>query len=213
MLFRSAETAAATEAPVTETAEIEAKVLMVDAGSVKAAAVLEKSTPESENAFIASTKAQALTAEVVSVNLETREVVLKGENGIERSLMAGEDARNLAQVSPGDTVNIQLVEQVTMALVKGDNMKAFNATADRDVRSKEGEMPAHAKMTKTINVYTVEAIDIEANTFTLKNVAEEVREFTAKDPANLEKAAIGDSVVITTTMVKAIEVTKAPETE
>jgi hypothetical protein len=92
-------------------------------------------------------------------------------------------------------------------------MKAFNATADRDVRSKEGEMPAHANITKSVNVYTVEAIDLEANTFTLKNVAEEVREFTARDPANLEKAAIGDSVVVTTTMVKAIEVTKAPETE
>jgi hypothetical protein len=208
-----AETATTTEAPLSAPATVEGKALVVDAGSVKAAVVIEKSTPESAAAFIASTQVQSLTAEVVSINLETREVILKGENGIERSLVAGEDARNLAQVSPGDTVNVKFMEQVTMELVKGDNMEAFNASADRDVRSKEGEMPAHAKLTKTVNVFTIEAIDIEANTFTLKNVAEEMHEFTARDTANLEKAAIGDSVVITTTVVKAIEVTKAPETE
>tara|TARA_B110000977_G_C11072737_1_gene490125 strand:+ start:1645 stop:1776 length:132 start_codon:yes stop_codon:yes gene_type:complete len=40
-----------------------------------------------------------------------------------------------------------------------------------------------------------------------------VHDFIARDTAKLEKAAVGDSVVITTMVVREIEVTKAPVTE
>ena len=59
--------------------------------------------------------------------------------------------------------------------------------------------------------YYREAIDhyLEANTFKLRDAEGEVGEFTARDPANLAKAAIGDAVVVTTTEAMAIEVIKA----
>ncbi len=189
--------------------QVETSVSVVEDGAITAAIVVEKSTAEAETAFIATTEVQTLTAKVVSINLETREVVLVGEDGVEMELIANEDTNNLDQVSPGDTVNAKFMERVTMELVKGGDLRAQEITAEREVQSEDGEMPVRAEVQKTITVYTVEAIDLEANTFKLKNVAGEVAEFTAGDPANLAKASVGDALVVTTTEAMAVEVVKA----
>jgi hypothetical protein len=178
-------------------------------GAVKAAVVVEKSTADSASAFIASTAVHTLTAKVVSIDAETREVVLMGEDGVELELVASEKTRNLDQVNPGDTVNAKVVDRVSIELVKGDKLQAMDLNIDSNAQAEEGEMPARAAIETTVNVYTVEAIDIEANTFKLRNAEGEVDEFTARDPANLAKAAIGDAVVVTTTEAMAVEVVKA----
>lgn len=204
------EAPAAAEAPVEEAvAQVETSAIVIEDGAMKAAIVVETSTPESEAAFVASTEVQTMTAKVVSINLETRDVVLVGEDGVEFELVASEDTLNLEQVSPGDTVNAKFMERVTMVLVKGGDLEALDVSVDRQVQAEEGEMPARAEVQKTVNVYTVQAIDLEANTFKLQNVEGDVAQFTARDPANLVKADIGDAVVITTTEAMAVEVLKA----
>lgn len=204
-----AETPAADSAAVQVEPDIEATGVVVDAGTVKAAVVVEKSTAASESAFLASTEVQTLTATVVSVDAETREVVLMGEDGLEFELVASEQTRNLDQVGAGDTVHAKVVERVSIELVKGGDLQAVDVQIDESAQAVEGEMPARAEIETTVNVYTVEAIDIEANTFKLKNAAGEVGEFIARDPANLAKASIGDAVVVTTTEAVAVEVIKA----
>ena len=150
-----------------------------------------------------------MTAKVVSIDAETREVVLMGEDGVEIELVASEETRNLDQVSPGDTVNAKVVERVSIELIKGGNLRAIDLKIDENAQAEEGEMPARAEIETTVNVYTVEAIDLEANTFKLRDAEGEVGEFTARDPANLAKAAIGDAVVVTTIEAMAVEVIKA----
>lgn len=198
------------EAPaVEESSDVETSAILLDDGAMNAAVVVEKSTPESDLAFIAFTEVQTLTAIVVSIDLETRDVVLVGDDGVELELVVSEKALNLDQVSAGDTVNAQFIEQVTIQLVKGEELRARDVSAQREVQAAEGEMPARAEIQKTVDVYTIADIDLEANTFVLLNAAEEVEEFTANDPANLAKAAVGDSVVVTTTQAMAVEVVKA----
>jgi len=202
----------ATDSPATEVVvdpDVETSSAVVDMGAVKAAVVVEKSTADSASAFIAFTAVHTLTAKVVSIDAETREVVLMGEDGAELELVASEKTRNLDQVNPGDTVNAKVVERVSIELVKGDKLQAMDLNIDSNAQAEEGEMPARAAIETTVNVYTVEAIDLEANTFKLRNVEGEVDEFTARDPANLAKAAIGDAVVVTTTEAMAVEVVKA----
>ena len=202
--------APATEAPVAlEAPETETSAVVVDMGSGTSAIVVEKSTDESEAAFIATTEVQTLTAKVVSIDAETREVVLMGEDGIEIELVASDETRNLDQVSPGDTVNAKFVQRMTMELVKGEGVQAMNMKVDRKAQAEEGEMPARAAIETTVDAFTVVAIDLEANTFKLKNVDGAVNEFTARNPANLAKAAVGDAVVVTTTEAMAVEVIKA----
>jgi hypothetical protein len=189
--------------------DVESSAVVVDMGTVKAAVVVEKSTADSESAFSATTAVRTLTATVVSIDAETREVVLVGEDGVEIELVANEATRNLDQVSPGDTVNAKVVESVSIELVKGGDLQAMDLKIDKSAQAEEGEMPARAEIETTVNVYTVEAIDLEANTFKLRDGDGEVGEFTARDPANLAKAAIGDAVVVTTTEAVAVEVIKA----
>ena len=199
----------AVEVEVEVDPDVETSSVEVDMGAVKAAVVVEKSTADSASAFIATTAVQTLTAKVVSIDAETREVVLMGEDGVELELVASEKTRNLDQVNPGDTVYAKIVDRVSIELVKGDKFQAMDLNMDSNAQAEEGEMPARAAINTTVNVYTVEAIDLEANTFKLRNVEGGVDEFTARDPANLAKAAIGDAVVVTTTEVMAVEVVRA----
>lgn len=205
---------AVTEGPAAQaTPQVETSALVVESETLSAAVVVEQSTDESEAAFIATTQVRTLTAKVVSINLETREVVLVGEDGVELELVASEKTHNLDQVSAGDMVNAKLVERVTIELVKGDNLTASEINTDQQAQAEEGQMPARAELTQTVNIYTVEAIDIEANTFKLINVEGVVKEFTARNPANLAKAAVGDAVVVTVTEAMAVAVIKATSEE
>jgi hypothetical protein len=188
--------------------EVETNAVVVETGAISTAVVVEKSAPESEFAFIAATELQTLEAKVVSIDPESREVVLVGEDGIEIELTASKMTRNLDQVSPGDTVNAKFMERVTIELVKGGDLKAMNVNVDESAQAEEGEMPARAAIETSVSVFTVEAIDLVANTFKLKNADGGVNQFTAQDPANLAKAAVGDAVVVTVTEALAVEVTK-----
>jgi len=59
---------------------------------------------------------------------------------------------------------------------------------------------------------TVEEINIELNTFKLKGPDGAINEYTARNPQNLKRAAVGDLVVMTVTSAVAIVVEeKAPE--
>ncbi len=60
-----------------------------------------------------------VTATVVKVDQETREVTVKGEDGKEFSFIASEDVRNLAQVKPGDTVTATYAEALAYEVKKG----------------------------------------------------------------------------------------------
>jgi len=67
-------------------------------------------------------------------------------------------------------------------------------------------MPGMTAMDTTIVTATVEAIDIEANTFKLKWPEGIVKEYVARDPENLKKADVGDLVVVTYTEAIAVVV-------
>ena len=201
--------AAVEPAAVEAVSEVETSGAVVSAGALTAVAVVEESTDESPDAFVIATEVQTLTATVVSINLETRDVVLVGEDGVELSLVASEKTNNLDQVNPGDTVNAKFMERMTIELVQGETLRAQDTTLTREIQAEAGEMPARAEAEVNISVYTVEAIDLEANTFKLKNVKGEVKQFSARNPAHLAKASVGDSVVITTTEAMAVEVIKA----
>ena len=58
----------------------------------------------------------------------------------------------------------------------------------------------------TVIIATVEEINLEANTFKLKGPDGEVNEYTARNPENLKRSAVGDLVVITVTEAIAITV-------
>ena len=59
-------------------------------------------------------------------------------------------------------------------------------------------------------VATIDAIDKDAETVTLKGPEGNTKTVKVRNPANLEKVAVGDQVMITLTRAVAVDVTEAP---
>lgn len=150
-----------------------------------------------------------ITALVEALNHETREVTLRGPQGNSVSFIASEEARNLDQVSVGDIVVAEYEQSVSVEVFAADGSEPGAGELAVAGRTEKGEMPGMAVMDAVVINAIVEEINIEANTFKLKGPSGEIKEYTARDPENLKKAAVGDNVVITITEAIALSVEKA----
>jgi len=152
-----------------------------------------------------------MTANVEAINHKTREVTLRGPEGNTVSFVASEEARNLDQVSVGDTVKAEYEETLSIELFANDGIEPNAGQLTAAGRSEKGEMPAGAIVNAQVVTATVEEINLEKNTFKLKGPSGEVTEHVARNPENLKKAAEGGLVMITYTEAVAISVEKTSE--
>ena len=152
---------------------------------------------------------EIVTATVEAINAETRDVTLKIADGSTVSFTASEEARNLDQVSVGDLVTAQYIERMSVRVVANDGQEPAAAGMSAMARSEKGEMPGVAASDTVVVTYTVEDINIEANTFKLKGPDGAVEEYTAMNPENLKRAVVGDLVIMTMTEAVAISVEAA----
>lgn len=189
----------------------ESNAVIESVAAVVAEPVVAETSPEADKPAISATQKVLLTATVEAINHETREVSLRGTEGNVVDIVASEDIRNLNQVSVGDSLNIEYVQSMSIEVVAAVDAEAGIAVIAAEARSDEGEMPGVAALEAIVINAVVEEINLEENTFKLKGVDGEVTEFTARDPENLKKAAVGDLVVITLT--KAVAITVEHKTE
>ena len=151
-----------------------------------------------------------VTAVVEAIDHETRVVTVRKPDGEAITFTASEEARNLDQVSVGDVLIAQYTETVSIDVVAGDGLEPEAAGAAALARTEKGEMPGVAAMEATVVILTVEEINVEANTFKLKDPEGVVTEYIARNPENLKRSEVGDLVVITVTEAIAITVEKVP---
>ncbi|MEH6605966.1 MAG: hypothetical protein V7711_10315 [Pseudomonadales bacterium] len=150
-----------------------------------------------------------VSAQVEAINHETREVSIKREDGEIINFVASEEAKNIDQVNVGDIINATYVENVSIEVVAAENAEAAAAQMSASSRAKAGEEPGIKLLNQSIEIATVEAIDLEANTFQLKTVDGTIEEYTALNPENLKMAAVGDAVISTHTQGLALSLEKA----
>jgi len=91
-----------------------------------------------------------------------------------------------------------------------DGMEAEAAEVSAMARAEEGEMPGVAAMEAMVVTATVEEINLETNTFKLKEPDGSINEYMARNPENLKLAEVGDLVVTTITASVAIVVEEKP---
>jgi hypothetical protein len=163
-----------------------------------------------EKPYISATQTVEITAMVEAINHETREVTLLVSEGESVTFTASEEARNLDQVDVGDRVMAEYVQNTTIQVVAGDGSEAAVGAISAVGRSEQGDMPGMAAINTVMITATVEEINIEANTFKLKNAEGEIHEYVARDPKNLKMAEVGDIVVITLTEAIAVVVEEVP---
>ena len=121
--------------------------------------------------FEASTST-VVTAEVIAINHESREVTLQGEDGEDFTFVVGKEARNLKQVSVGDIVVAEFIEAVSIEVLEAKNIQAAQAEMLAMARSKEGDMPGAMVIDVQVEVSTVEDIDIKQKMMSIEATME-----------------------------------------
>jgi hypothetical protein len=156
--------------------------------------------------YLSTSETIRVTAKVAAVNHETREVTLQMQDGQSLSFVASEEARNLGQVDVGDTIMAEYVQSMTIEVRAPDGSKPSTSRMGGMARTAEGEKPGMTMMDGFTETATVEEINIEANTFKLKDSEGVVSEYVAQNRGNLKRASVGDLVVITFTEAVAMVV-------
>lgn len=158
---------------------------------------------------ISASQAVQMTAVVEAIDYETREVVLRGPEGNVKTITASPEAQNLDQVKPGDQVNVEFIQNISIEVFANDGTEPGTGSLSAVGRAEKGQEPGMAAIDTKIVTAIVEAINIEANTFKLRWPDGTIAEYEARKPENLKKADVGDLVVITYTEAIAVSVESA----
>ena len=149
-----------------------------------------------------------MEATVTAINQETRQVTLKNSAGESVTFIASDEVKNLAQVDVGDRLIVEYMEAIEIQVMAPDAAEVGVSEAAAESRAEPGEKPAGAAISETVLVTVIEAINKENETVTLKGPEGNSKTVKVRNPANLDKVAIGDKVMITYTESLAIVVTE-----
>lgn len=165
---------------------------------------------EMERPSMSTSRTMSVSAVVEAIDHETRVVTVRKADGEEITFTASEEARNLDQVKVGDILLAKYVETLSIEVIANEGFEPEAAGAAAMARTKEGEMPGVAAMEQAVITAVVEEINLENNTFKLREPDGSVNEYVARVPENLKRAKVGDLVVITVTNTVAIVVEPQP---
>jgi hypothetical protein len=161
--------------------------------------LLAQEAASADKPSFSATQSVTLSATVEAIDMATRQVTLKGEDGESHTITVGEEARNLGQVQPGDVVTAEYVRELDIEVFADDGSELGAGELAAAGRAEEGEKPGGVAIESQVLTARVAAINLDNNTFQLQWPDDSVEEYTAQNPENLRKAAVGDIVVITYT--------------
>jgi len=161
-------------------------------GSAYAADMKPMAKSAEEPATVMGEVTQA-EAEVMAINMKTRTVTLKGEDGNMFDVIVGKNAKNLNQVKVGDRVIAGHMEALTLELSKGSGLRE---TVEKDISetAKLGQKPGAVRGRQVDFVADVQAVDTKASTVTVLGAKGRVVKLHVKDPAVLAQIKAGDQV-------------------
>lgn len=145
------------------------------------------------------TQTATATAVVQAIDLNTRQVTLKGEDGKLFTFVAGDEVRNLSQVRVGDTVKVTYTESIAIEVKRVDGGSPDVTAAASVERAAPGEKPAGSVARTVTASAVIVAIDRTTNRVTLRGPSGNDRVVQVKDPKNLENVQVGDMVYATYT--------------
>ena len=151
-----------------------------------------------------------LTAQVLAIDHEALQVTLQGPQGNVRTIQLDKEARRLNEVEVGDTVYAEYVQHLSIEVVAGDGARPGSGSMSTVKRAPDSEMPGAVTTETTLSMATVEEINLEDSTFKLNWGEDGIKAYSARDPENLKKAAVGDLVLVTYTEALALSVQEVP---
>ena len=141
-------------------------------------------------------------ATVAAIDLKTRLVTLRGNDGKILKVYAGEEVVNLPQVRVGDRVNVSYIESLVVRMAQPGEIKfeqsVLLGTAE------PGAKPAGFGMTEATFTAVIMEIDLVKETVMLKMPNGTMAVIKARNPENLKKIKAGDTIAVEYTEALAI---------
>jgi hypothetical protein len=153
-----------------------------------------------------------IKATVEAINLDAREITLKGPKGRLITLRVEERVRNLPQVQVGDEIVVRYHESVGLQLRRtemGDSA-AYEETVTAGSETVPNQAPGAAKQ-YTVAAF-VEAVSPREKTVTLRGPDGNLFDLYVRDLTVLESLTAGDNVVATYTEAAAVSI-ELPKTK
>ncbi|HEX4882521.1 MAG TPA: hypothetical protein VFX05_00200 [Casimicrobiaceae bacterium] len=149
-----------------------------------------------------------ITASITAIDAKTRAIMLKGPQGGERTVVAGPEVKNFAQLKVGDQVQVQYVEALVLELKKGSTA-APSITEKSGAKSAEpGAKPGAVAGRQVTVVGEVLETNAATQTVVVRGPQRTV-ELKVRDPEQFKLVAKGDRIEARYTEAAAIVVKPA----
>jgi Cu/Ag efflux protein CusF len=154
-------------------------------------------------------QAVSMTATVEKIDLAKRLVTLRGPDGKVATITVSDSVKNLPQVKVGDQVNVAYYESLAYEVHKPGEAETGVNVLETAVAAKPGERPAAMGGQAVTITSTIEAIDQDTPSVTLKGPEGNLVTVKVRDRAKLARVKVGDLVDITYTRAIAVSVEPA----
>jgi Cu/Ag efflux protein CusF len=156
-------------------------------------------------------KTSKVTATVVGINKDTREVTLKRSDGKIVIINATEEVRNFDQIRVGDKVKAEYTQSLTLELKKGGKGKPGVSGESAMARAPLGAKPAGAVGREVTILANVVAVNAKKHTVTLRGPQGNTVDLLVQDPNQLKNIKKGDQVEAVYTESLAVALEAAPK--
>lgn len=197
--------------PIARHAILAAALLTAAIAGCKSDESKKDTAPQAEQPLSVSESADiTVTAKVKAIDYTTRKITLQDASGHSATFIAGDAIQRLNEVKVGDSVKAEysvtlLAERRPPTAEETQNPIAVVAVSGR---ADQAHAPAGGAAMATRVVTTVQAIDLPNMRVTLQGPMGDSTTFHAKNPENVKKLRIGDTIVITYTEALGLSLVK-----
>ena len=148
-----------------------------------------------------------LTATVAAVDQATRKLTLLSPDGVKQTVKVGPEAANFDQIRVGDRLKVTVAEELAVS-VAGESEPANDSGAQVVALAPQGAKPGGLMAETTQVTAKVTALDLEHRKATLQFEDGTTRTVAVRPDVDLSKRKVGDKVIIRTTELLALSVSK-----
>jgi hypothetical protein len=151
------------------------------------------------------------TGTITDIDYAARELTLKDAQGQSETFSVGKGVQRFNEAKVGDKVSIDFYRGSTAEVRKPTPEEAQNPLVITESTGRTGpdQAPAGTAQRQIRAVVTIEELDVQNQTVTVKGPRGRRYVSHVADPSNFDKVRVGDTIVLTFTESTAISLTPA----